>query len=245
MTVGNLVRVVLLALLPWTAHADLRLVTEDNPPLNFRDAGSGEVRGVSVDVLREAAARTHVKIGSIALLPMVRAIELARTEADTCVFPLVRTAERERQFVWVGPYTQNIWVFYARNDFATPIATLDDAKHFRIGSDLHSVKTAYLLSHGFTNLDLVPEDANNPKKLAAGRFDLWLVGLYEGRIFAQQAHINDVKPVFEVKRVDYYLACQRALAPERVAALNAALGRMQADGTIQRMTDQYTSQMAH
>jgi len=222
-------------------RADLHLVTENMPPYNYVDPRTGQVIGLSVALLSAAAAHAHIKIADIQQMPMVRAIELARSQADTCVLPLIRTPEREPLFRWIGPYAVNRWVFYARNDFKPVIQSLDDAKRYRIGSDIHGRKTAYLKGRGFTALDLAPEDALNARMLAVGRFDLWLAGLYEGQAFADQAGVVNIHPVFEVARVDYYLACNPHLAATTVDAMMSALRTMAKSGEAARIEAPYAA----
>jgi polar amino acid transport system substrate-binding protein len=218
-------------------------VTQDKPPFNYLETRTGKVAGLSVDILREAASRAKVTISHIDLYPMIRSIDLAQNEVDTCVFPVVRTAERKNSFKWVGPFANNIWVFYARNDFKGQISTLEDARKFSIGSDPHSAKTDYLKSQGFHSMDLMAEDDLNARKLSIGRFDLWLVGLYDGKIFADQAKVKNIKSVFDVKAVEYYLACNKHAPDAEIEALDGAIKSMQKDGTIQRITDAYASNM--
>jgi polar amino acid transport system substrate-binding protein len=232
----------LLALLPSIGCAGLHLVTQDKPPFNYLETDTGKITGLSIDILRAAAAKAKVSIASIDLYPMIRSIDMARTRSDTCVFPLVRTAERENLFEWVGPFAQNIWVFYARDDFNGQISTLEDAKKFQIGSDPHSAKTTYLKSLGFNSMDLLGEDSLNARKLSVGRFDLWLVGLYDGKTFADEAKVTNIKPVFEVKDVDYFLACNKGVSAKEIAALNEAIKSLKKDGTIQRAMDSYRHQ---
>ena len=98
---------------------------------------------------------------------------------------------------------------------------------------------------GFDAMDLLPEDAGNAKRLVAGRFDLWLVGLYEGKVFADMDQIKNIRPVFEVKAVDYYLACNPAVSGGSIAALNGALKNMKADGSMQRISEGHHFLLKH
>jgi len=227
----------------WSAacHADLHLVGENMPPYNYVDPHSGQVIGLSIDLLSAAAAHAQVKIDKIQQMPMIRAIEQALSEPDTCVMSLIRTPEREPHFRWVGPYVADHWVFYARDDFTGHLKTLDDAKRYRIGSDIHGHKTAYLSGLGFTELDLAQEDAMNARKLAVGRFDLWLVGLYQGMAFADMAGVTHIHPVFEVARVDYYLACNPNFSESKVDALQSALKTMVKNKETARLEAPYAA----
>ena len=93
----------LLLLQPMVCLAELRLLTEQAPPTSFlRD---GQPEGYAVEVVRELIRRTGSQ-ARIELLPWTRAYFLAKSEADTGLFSVVRTAEREALFQWVGPILQ-------------------------------------------------------------------------------------------------------------------------------------------
>ena len=79
--------------------SELRLLTEQAPPTSFlRDA---QPEGYAVEVVRELIRRTGSQ-ARIELLPWTRAYFLAKSEADTGLFSVVRTAEREALFQWSG-----------------------------------------------------------------------------------------------------------------------------------------------
>lgn len=99
-----------LVVLCMPALAELRLLTEDAPPMSFmRD---GELSGLSVEVVRALLARTGDN-ASIELLPWTRAMHLAQQQADTALFSTVRTPEREDRFHWVGPIVVGTTSFYS------------------------------------------------------------------------------------------------------------------------------------
>ena len=93
----------LLLLQPMVCLAELRLLTEQAPPTSFlRD---GQPEGYAVEVVRELIRRTGNQ-ARIELMPWTRAYFLAKSEADTGLFSVVRTTEREALFQWVGPILQ-------------------------------------------------------------------------------------------------------------------------------------------
>ena len=105
---------VLLLLFALPAQA-LTLLTEDFPPLSYSPDGGETVVGISVDLLREALARTETP-ATIALMPWRNAYKRALDDADTCVFSASRTPEREPLFKWIGPLSDGKWVLFARAD---------------------------------------------------------------------------------------------------------------------------------
>lgn len=219
------------------AVSALTLYTENNAPFNFVDKTSGKVVGMSVDIVRKAAARANVPV-SIDLVPWARALEMARqpSESDICVFSVTRTPEREPSYQWIGPLAYASWALFARGDFNGRLDNLDDAKKYVIGGYLYDSRTNYVKSLGGFKLDIVGNDMLNPKKLALGRIDLWLSDLHGGRKMAHGAGVDGIKPVLVFREVGNYLACAPKVPAATVSALRQALEQMRQDGTVARIT---------
>jgi polar amino acid transport system substrate-binding protein len=101
---------------------------------------------------------------------------LSETKAKNAIFfPLARTAEREKEFSWLGHLgTVESW-FYTTNP-KIKIESLQDLKKFRIGFMNGSMREAELrkiLGDNAANMDGLTEDLGNFKKLITGRIDIW------------------------------------------------------------------------
>lgn len=196
----------------------LLLTTEESPPYNLRDGA--EVGGSSTDKLREVMKRAR-QAYRIELMPWKRAYELALEQPHTCVYSTTRTSEREGLFKWIGPIAFNEWVLFGRSDAPIRLGTLEDARPYLIGAYIGDAREDYLKSRGF-RVEAVPSDAQNPRKLAMGRIDLWVSGRYDGPVLIAEAGLTgSVKALLTFQRTELYLACNRAL-PD---ALAAELGR--------------------
>ena len=101
---------VLLVVLCAPVEAQLRLLTEDAPPMSF--LREGEPGGLAVEVVRALLARTGDS-GQIELMPWTRALHLAQQDEDVALFSTVRTPERENRFQWVGPIVVGTTSFYS------------------------------------------------------------------------------------------------------------------------------------
>ena len=101
----------------------LALTTEFAPFQTLRD---GQPEGFAVEVVRELIRRNGNQ-ARIELLPWTRAYFLAKSEADTGLFSVVRTAEREALFQWVGPILRGETRFYSLKSSKLRIDTLEDA----------------------------------------------------------------------------------------------------------------------
>lgn len=218
-----------------SAHA-LDLLTEDNAPFNYVE--NARVTGLSTDIVNEMGRRANVPL-TIQVKPWARAYQTASGTPDTCVYSTVRLPERESAFKWIGPISTNKWALFAKADFSKPIAKIEDAQNYRIGGVVMDAKSLYLKSIGFSNIDLVGEDNLNLPKLLAGRIDLWISGLYRVDTLAGPGTVKSVKPVFVVREVDYFLACNPKTSDSTIASLTKALQAMQKDGSVKQLTERY------
>jgi polar amino acid transport system substrate-binding protein len=215
----------------------LKLLSDENAPFAYTDSSTQQIVGMTHEMVVEACKRAKVPC-TIKLVPWARANVFAEADPDTCVYPLARLPERESLFQWIGPLSTNKWVLFARSDFQRAINDVDDAKNYAIGGLLRDGPTLFLRSKGIS-VDMVGDAALNVKKLAAGRIDLWATGLHRGRRLAAEAHITSIKPVFVLKEVDHYLACNPQVPTELIKSLNQAVETMRSDGVIKKITDQY------
>lgn len=172
------------------------------------------------------------------MYPWARAYWMAQNEADTCVYPTIRLAQREPLFQWVGPLTKSTWVLYARSDFHKKLRTLGDVKKHRVGGLLQDGPSVYLVSQG-VNVEMVGTNELNYNKLTAGRIDLWATGYYNGKLVAPKSGRVNIKPVFVLQEVDHYLACNLKVPEQSIKAMNHAVSSMWLDGWMKRINDNY------
>jgi polar amino acid transport system substrate-binding protein len=228
---------VLLALAPAArAERPLRFLTNDNPPYSMIAAGR-RVIGISADIVAEMAARAGVP-AEIETYPWARAYDEALHQPDTCAFSTTRTTSREALFQWIGPIATNSWALFARDDFPGTLASLDAARRYVIGGQLAEAKAAYLTERGLT-VDPLPDDDLNPQRLAQGRIDLWVSGLYTAPAKAAAVGIRNIKPVLVFHQALDYLACNEAVPAATIRRLREALETMRADGKLAAITRFY------
>ena len=224
-------------LLSSCAWADvLLLTTEDADPYNYTTDGGKTVVGSATEAVHELFKRANIGY-KIALYPWVRAIEMAKSEKDTCVYSTTRTEEREKQFAWVGPIAPNDWVLFAKADSSIKLASLDDAKKYKVGGYRGDAVTLYLQSLKFV-MDEATNDDQNAQKLEAGRIDLWATGNLGGPFVANKMKTK-IKPLLTFKKTELYLACNTGVAPDTINKLNATLQAMVKDGTMEKINKKY------
>lgn len=218
------------------SHA-LNITTEHNPPFNYQSGP--RVGGISTEILFEMGRRAGIPM-QVRLLPWARAYQSALSLPETCVYSTVRLPDREDSFKWVGPLSTNKWALFARSDFAARIRTLDDARSYRVGGVTLDAKAAYLQTLGFERIDLVGDDNLNRAKLLAGRIDLWISGLYRTSTAENRGQI---KPVFVVREVEYFLACNPETSEKILASLREALSDLQKEGFVKAVMDRYANRL--
>lgn len=135
---------------PGVALAELLLLTEEAPPTSFLQGG--KPAGLAVEVVEQLQQRSATP-AHIELQPWTRGYQLVKTQADTALFLMVRTPERETLFQWVGPILQGSTNFYSLK-----------ANHLQ----LHSIEAARQ-----AGTVAVPKQWYTYEALAALGFDLY------------------------------------------------------------------------
>jgi polar amino acid transport system substrate-binding protein len=225
--------------LPLAARAGaLQLFTEYTPPDIMRE---GErIVGISPDKVREIMSRAGITY-SIEVMAWRRAYEMALRTPASCVFSTSRTPEREALFQWIGPLREVDWTLYGLAKPSFRLAKLDDAKGLRIGGYSGDVRAQYLTARGFT-VDAAGDNFSNPRKLIGGRIDLWVTShqLAAG-VLAQEGLADKIVPLLTFHTSRAYLACNRAVPEQMVAAMSAALAAMVKDGTSAAIDRKYAN----
>ena len=210
--------------------ADLHLLTEDYPPYSTLDADD-KPGGPAVAKVEELMRRTG-QAYTLELQPWPRAFEYAQNHADTCVFSTVRSVQREKQFQWIGPLfdTYNMAIFARADDPRRP-ANLEELRPYTLGSYTEGAVAEHLKARGY-RIDLADNDKYNPQKLLHQRFDFWAAGKAHGEAILRRQKLQDkIVLLFSFERAEMYLACNRNMAKDDVAALRHGWESMQADGS--------------
>ncbi|SFO71841.1 polar amino acid transport system substrate-binding protein [Ectopseudomonas composti] len=214
------------------AQAQLRLLTEDAPPMSFmRD---GEPRGLSVEVVRALQARTGDS-GQIELMPWTRALHLAQQEEDIALFFTVRTPERENRFQWVGPIVVGTTSFYSLKSRELVIDTLEQAAAsgpLALPKQWYTYET--LSAKGFSNLYGVPSSKQMMTMLKHGRVNLIATEdlTLAGELAAVDLKPQDVRAHVPFMRSAYYIAFSPQTSVVRVVRWQRALQQMHEDGSL-------------
>jgi polar amino acid transport system substrate-binding protein len=213
--------VILSPLAAATAHASepFVLTTEEYPPFNM--TFQGQITGISTDLVRAVFDKAGVAY-KIEMLPWSRAINMAETQKNTCVYSTTETEERKNRFEWIGPLTENNWVLFGKADQA-PMQSLEEARGKTVGGYTGDAISLYLEKEGY-KVETAPRDDLNLAKLINGRIDYWATGSELGPYLAQQQGApGAIKPLLTFKKTVMSVACHKDSDPAALEKLRAAL----------------------
>jgi len=194
----------------WLPHETppgiLQFLTEDYPPLTFKQAG--EVTGLATDIVKEICSRNNFP-ANIQMTPWSSAYAMALVNPNVLLFSAERTEPREKLFNWVGPLGQNTTIFYARKGAGISVKSLDDAKQIKaIGTTTEWFSEQYLQGQGFRNLKSSLLPSATIKKLMEGEVDLAVFTDITIPEIVKNAgyNWNDIEPVYVIMKSYFYIA---------------------------------------
>lgn len=187
--------------------APIRLYVIESPPL-VQKTGEG-VAGVSglLGKLVEERIRVADKAANfeVTWVPWKRALSETSKVKNSLFFPLTRTSEREKDFVWIAHLAQlDCWIYAIRSD--VKVDSFSDLKKYKVGVLGGSLREAELRKHmgiDSTNIEGMTADISNYKKLVSGRIDIWVT---QAPVLAE-AQVQDAssklakRPVRQLKKL--------------------------------------------
>lgn len=214
---------------------DLKILTAENPPLNFlRD---GDVTGLAAEVVRELVKRTGTG-GNIRLVPWQEGYQTLLEQPDVALFSTVMSAPRKHMAQWVGPVVSLDNNLYALKVSNIQIANLEDAKKAgRIATVTKFFSEQLLKDEGFTNTQSYPDRATTLRQLLDGKVQMVVSANTEMPAALEKigASMDDVKNAFTVSTDLAYIAFSQGTSPALVARWQAALDEMKRDGSFARI----------
>ncbi|MDH4564875.1 transporter substrate-binding domain-containing protein [Pseudomonas sp. BN411] len=221
------------------ASADLHMLTDNHPPLHFER--NGEIVGFAVDVVRALAEQEGDNI-RIEREPLLRALADGSSAANTGLFTILRTPERERRYLWVGPLMDVETAFYGRSDSSSQVRTLDEARAVpRIVVPRKWVAYAQLQALGFTNLYGVDSPEQMMRLLKLGRTDLIVTDTLTAATLAGEEGLPPDMLRYQMPLASQgsYIAFSLQTDWQVAARWQAALEAMRKDGRLQQLRQRW------
>ncbi len=159
---------------------DITICTQALPAKTDK-LGENQVGGIGGEIITKALEAKKISF-KMHWLPWKRAQEetLENSDKKSFIIPFTRNAEREPKYNWVSKIYDAETIFITQKGTAK-INSMADAKGKKIGVLLgSSYETAILNSkNGFNTSDIeaVPIDVTNAKKLEAGKINTWYTGV--------------------------------------------------------------------
>ena len=232
-------RCLLLSSCAWLAlplqAAELLLYTEENPPLNYSQAG--QPAGFVVEVVRALQARSGDS-ARIELAPWTRGYNQAKSLANVGLFATVRGAAREALFQWVGPLVQSRTCFYSHQDSPLRINSLADAaRDGRLAVPRQWYSHEYLSSQGLNNIFTVTSPEKMMTMFQNRRINLLVASdVSLPQMLTQQGmQVNAVKRQLCFMQNQSYLAFSLQTDEAIVRRWQDSLQAMHADGSFARI----------
>ncbi|VXC18853.1 ABC transporter substrate-binding protein [Pseudomonas sp. 8Z] len=234
---------VLLSCLSLPLMADeLRLYTEENRPFTYLEGG--RPHGMTVQVVEELARRLGVP-AQIEMVPWTRGYHQVRQQPDTALFPVVRTAQREDHFQWVGPIAVGRTGFYSRRSDHLRVRNLKElAQMGTLAVPKQWYSHEVLAAKGLKNLYGVATPADMLRLFHHGRVKLIIANdlSLDAMLAEQGMSVDEVQWQFDLMPTASYIAFSPQTSPTRVAQWRAQLQSMRVDGTLERFYRQWFPQ---
>lgn len=130
----------------------LSVVTEDAYTLQFLSKTTGEMEGPAAVLVEKVIKHAGINF-TTRVLPWARAYKDAEQTANTLIYSIVRTPERESKFHWLGVISEPQYYLYAMKDSQfTQANSLSSFKNHRIGTILNSASYLALKAQEFKYL---------------------------------------------------------------------------------------------
>ncbi len=227
-----------------TASAEtLNLVTEDYPPCSMRVNGEptgnpdDPLTGISVDIVKELFKRAGIDY-TVKIYTWERAYKTALETPGTGLFSMFRTPEREALFQWVGPLVPSDYVLIAKKSRNIKLASLEDARKYKIGGYKGGSIANFLEKEGFT-VESVSFNHLNARKLDGEQIDLWAVPEVVGQFLAKREGVSGLETALKFKELGMFLGFNKAVSPDTVAKLNKHFQDMKDEGLVEKIYSNY------
>ena len=221
--------------------AELTILTENLPPLNYLK--DGVLVGPSVEIVKEIQRRVESH-EEIKVYPWARAYKMALEDENVVLFGTTYTKVRHDKFKWIGPLATKRDILVAKRGSGIKINSLEDAKKVkRIGTLRDDTRERLLKSLGFTNLEPVSDEQKNVKKLALGRIDLWAYKKPGLKTVCELAGVDydEIEEVFHLREIDLMIAFSKKTSDSIVQNWRNAFTEMLADGTIMQIRKKWNN----
>jgi len=152
------------------AGGEMTFITEDYYPWNYVE--NGELKGLSVDLLRQMWKEMGEPDHTIQVLPWARGYATVLKFKNHMLFTVARTAERESLFKWIGPISVTRYKLFGLKQRRIRLEALEDARNYSIGTVRGDATENILSRSDFSRLMPAHKIELNVHMLYKGHVDL-------------------------------------------------------------------------
>jgi polar amino acid transport system substrate-binding protein len=227
------------------AIEDLNWITEEYPPFNYRDPGTGQITGASVEVLMQIFSRLGVNGDKInlKLYPWARGYHKVLNEPGTVLFSTTYTLERLQNMKFLGPVAPNVIAVTARKSRQLSIKSAEDLNRLKISVVRDDIGEQLLVGQGVKlgAIDQLNSGLSMVKKLASGRVDAVAYTFITTLSLFEQANINpdEFEIVYVLKQSNMGYAFHSTTDVRILEPMRKALDELTLDGTRAKILEKY------
>ncbi|MCV2353132.1 transporter substrate-binding domain-containing protein [Paucibacter sp. B2R-40] len=231
--------------LAWGQTATIKVLMEELPPYSYTDA-EGRPAGYAFELTQELLARAKLP-ASFEFNSWARVLLRSRSEALVLVPAIVRLAERESQFHWLGQIATRrgtLFKLKSRNDIK--LDKLKAASGLRIGVVKNDVSERELITLGMDaaqSLDRSADYVSLLRRFFAGRTDLLALNASLAPALLKQYGFDPglIEPVLQFSESRPSMALSLATDEATRQRLQQSLDAMRRDGTLAAIAARYPS----
>ncbi|MBO3761008.1 transporter substrate-binding domain-containing protein [Ciceribacter sp. L1K22] len=222
----------LLAAAPAAEAQTVKFTTEEYPPYNYRE-GDG-YGGAGYEQVVEMMKTVGVDY-TVELMPWARALALAESERDHCVFTTAHIPERDARFKWVEPLAIDRNFMISKSGTNVEAKNVEEARQYIVGTQRNDYTQDLLQRNGFPKIDLAADLDLTLKKLLAGRIDMMPIS--EKYYTKLKAEGNPVEAEFVFSKQTFSIACNIDFPADLQKKMQDALSELIANGTQARILE--------
>ncbi len=172
---------------------DITLITE-NFPSESQKIGENSIGGIGGEIFTKALEAKKITYKIIwSRWKRAQMETIANVDKKSFILPITRNEEREKKYFWIAKLYNADTVFFVKKG-NKKLNSLNDAKGKKIGVLLDSSFELKILNskNAFNKKDIesVPYDSINVKKVLSGEVDAWYDNLIGGIAFIRNEKID-------------------------------------------------------
>ena len=219
--------------------AELTVVTEIAPPSQTFE--NNHIGGLATDLVREILNQAQLQ-ANFQIYPWARSYKLALNNANTLIYSIGKTPERDQGFIWLLPVAKFELGFVKlahRDDIM--INSISDAKRYIVAAQRDDLATEYLELNGFDNqshLIITTDISHSWKLLLSGKVDLIidaknaLLGS-AAKLSLPAQHIEYIYSIEELTTIGF-LAANKQTDPAIISRLQQASEKVRSSALYQQ-----------